>query len=506
MSKKKKQAKKMSIHPGMLRAESDPILADKARRFKTYRPAPGVVPDDQMASVLAMDSTPYDYLNNTFSGDGYWAGSFPGYPWLAAQAQRPEYRKISSAIAEEMTRKWIKIQATGDANHGDLSKVVNRLTELVKVYKLKDRFREAMLDDGFFGRGQIYIDLKVPATNARVYDDPDELEQPIFLDPHKITKGSLIGFTCVEPFWTYPGVYNSTNPLRQDYYNPTQWFVMGKLVNASRMLMFISRPVPDMLKAAYSFGGLSLTQVAEPYVNNWIRTRDSVGDMVHSYSLAILKTNMQDTLSGVAQPSLDQRAALFNQQRDNRGLYMVDKDDEEIDQLNTPINGLDKLQSQAQEQMCSVSSTPVVKLLGIQPAGLNASSKGELTVWYDHVRAQQENVMAQNLDVCLKIIMLSEYGRIIDGITFEFCPLEEMSDLDRSAIQLNEAKVDAEYVTAGILSEEVIHDKLASDPLSRYHSINLGDPPPYEDQNKEPESKDGPAPPSKSQRPGKEAV
>ncbi|WP_163505183.1 anti-CBASS protein Acb1 family protein, partial [Escherichia coli] len=73
-------------------------------------------------------------------------------------------------------------------------------------------------------------------------------------------------------------------PLAADYYKPQSWYVMGKEVHASRFLSFVSRPVPDVLKAAYNFGGLSLSQIAEPYVDNWIRTRDSVGDMVHSYS------------------------------------------------------------------------------------------------------------------------------------------------------------------------------------------------------------------------------
>jgi hypothetical protein len=53
---------------------------------------------------------------------------------------------------------------------------------------------------------------------------------------------------------------------------------MGTEVHASRMPAFVGHPVPDMLKPAYSFGGLSLSQMAKPYVDIWLQTRESVGD------------------------------------------------------------------------------------------------------------------------------------------------------------------------------------------------------------------------------------
>lgn len=58
-------------------------------------------------------------------------------------------------------------------------------------------------------------------------------------------------------------MYNADNPLSDDFYRPSEWYVMGKTVHASRMIDLISRPVPDMLKPAYNFGGLSLVQIAE---------------------------------------------------------------------------------------------------------------------------------------------------------------------------------------------------------------------------------------------------
>jgi hypothetical protein len=65
----------------------------------------------------------------------------------------------------------------------------------------------------------------------------------------------------------------SGNP---DFYRPTVWFVMAKKVHASRFLQFCSFPVPDILKPAYLFGGVSLLQMIKPYVDNWLESRQDV--------------------------------------------------------------------------------------------------------------------------------------------------------------------------------------------------------------------------------------
>lgn len=448
-----------------------------------YEPPAGVVPAAKLKAVMAMDSTPYDYLNLT----GF-SGGFPGYPYLADLSQRAEYRKMVSRLAEEMTRKWIEIKTVGD---DDKSEKVAQLNDALKRYKVRELFRQAAEDDGYFGRGQIYIEVKAPRGTI-ASDDPAELASPLFLAKEKIAKGSLVALRKVEAVWTYPGVYQSTNPLKDDYYKPQEWFVMGQSVHHSRMLMFVSREVPDMLKAAYNFGGLSLSQIAEPYVNNWLRTRNSVGDLVHSFSLTILATDMQAALSGADTNTIFDRADLFNRVRDNRGMMLVNKDTEEIDQINTPLSGVHELQAQAQEQMASVSSIPLVVLLGITPSGLNASSDGEIRVFYDYVKGQQESIYQDNLKKVLDILQLSEFGEIDPDITFEFVPLYEMSKKELAEIRKADADTDAVYIDHGVLGPEDVRERLASDPDSPYHALELSDDFDADDEPDE-EAKDAPA-------------
>jgi uncharacterized protein len=438
--------------------------------IEPYQPPAGVIPATMAQDAMAMDATPYDWVNSVYSG-----AHFKGYPYLALLSQQPEYRKMAETIAKQMTRKWIKVRCIGDDDKADK---VAAMEDALKEFRVCELFRKAAEMDGFFGRGQIYIDVKKPdGTPAQA--DLDELKTPLFRSPAKIKKDALIGFKVVEPVWTYPSAYNSDNPLASDYYKPTAWFVMGKTVHASRLLMFASREVPDLLKASYNFGGLSMSQLAEPYVNNWLRTRDSVSDMLHSFSVSGIKTNMASVLTGAGDDDIFKRAALFNNMRDNRGVFMLDKDSEEFFQFNTPLSGLDALQAQAQEQMASVSNIPLVYLLGITPSGLNATSEGEINVFESYIASMQEALFTDNLNRVFEIIQLSKFGEIDPDIGFEYEPLSQMDPVEMATIRKSDADTDAVLIAAGIISPDDARERLIADPENGYHGLEanpeLGD-------------------------------
>lgn len=446
------------------------------RKLQRYIPAPGVIPQAQVKSVLACDSTPYDYINAQ-AGLQY---TFPGYPYLAELTQVSEYRKMGSRTAEEMTRKWIEIKTSGE---GDFSEEIAQLNQDFDKFKLADLFRTAAEKDAWLGRCQLYIDVKTPG-GVLASDDTNELSLPLFMDPKKITKGCLQGFRIIEPTWSYPGMYNSTDPLKADYYEAQTWYVMGKEVHASRLLMFIGNPVPDMLKAAYAFGGISMSQLAQPYVNNWLRTRDSVSDVVHSFSICGLATDLSAVLEGAVGGEYDangnyldgagdvfKRVEMFAKFRDNRSAFITDKETEEFFQFSTPLGGLDALQAQSQEHMSSVSSMPLVILTGITPSGLNATSEGEIRVFYDYIHSRQERLFKSPLDVIFKVLQLNRFGKIIPELVWEFVPLFQLSQAELMVSQKTQADMDVEYIEASVFSAEEIRVARSSDPDSAYSSI-----------------------------------
>lgn len=335
--------------------EKTPGTVSSAFVFAPYRPMAGVVPAG--ADTLAMDETisglPVSWAQQGFEAMASEGLTFMGYPYLSELAQRSEYRVISETIAKEMTRRWIVLKASSqDESKQDK---IGEITKELQRLKAREMFRLAAEKDGFFGRSHLFIDYG---------DDPDGTELGTSIGDGqnnasigKVANRKIKKLRLIEPMWAYPAEFGASDPLLDTWYNPAAWFVMGRRIHATRLLTFIGRQVPDLLKPAYAFGGLSLSQMAKPYVDNWLRTRQSVSDLVRNFSTSVLKTNMNDVLTGGSDASVLARAALFAANRDNQGVMLLDKDVEDFVNVSAPLSGLHELQAQAQEHMCVQKGT-----------------------------------------------------------------------------------------------------------------------------------------------------
>ena len=438
----------------------------EAPRFPLQAPVlfPGVVPKG-IKPLIAMDGfagPAYSYSEFGFGFNPEVVG-FPGYPYLAYLATRAEYRAFAGALATAVTREWIVLNSSETA--GDETKdKITQLNQAMIELKLKDVIALAAEHDSYFGKAQIVISI-----------DNQDLETPLILSNKTIKNGAKIRVKAVEAMWTTPLAYNAIDPSAPDFYKPSSWFMLGKKVHASRLMTIITRPLPDMLKPAFNFGGLSLTQLAEPYVNNWLRTRQSVADLINNFSITVLATKMDQVLQGDdGGEDLFKRADLFTLTRSNRGLMLLDKESEEVVQVNTPLSGLAELQSQSQEQMCSVSHIPAVILLGVAPTGFGNVAEGEIRTFYDWVKAIQEAYWREPIETVLKILQISMFGEIDPDITMAFQPLYQMTPKELSEIRAQDAAASANYIQNGVIDPTEDRERLARDPESGYQGIDTG--------------------------------
>lgn len=446
----------------------------------------GVVPAGRKAAI-AMDSCQSIYDYSTI-GDPTFYSTFLGYPALAAMSQSSDYRSVAETTATEMTREWgrFKVDDNSGGNDEDLTDAerekkeleekrvkakrvekINQLTDAFKLHNIRTLVQRAIEVEYTMGRAQIYIKLK---------DGKDDL--PFVLDKSGVKQGDLEGFRLIEPMWSTPSVYNAADPTSADFYKPTKWFVLGREVHADRLLTLIMRPVPDMLKPAYNFGGISMLQLMKPYVERYQRTADSVAQIVRAFSLTILSTDMSAILSGgEGSASLWLRAGLFNKGRDNTGLMLLDKEAEEISQINTPLTSLPELLTKSQEQMAAPSHTPLVKLLGVTPSGLNANSDGEIRVYYDYIMAQNEAHIRPMIEKISYLMQLSMFGEIDPAIVWEFNPLYQLNEKEIAETQEIKMRTAGTGVEKGIVSPLEARQALAADEDSAFNTIDVSDVP-----------------------------
>lgn len=432
---------------------------------------------------------------------------FLGYTYLAELAQRPEYRVMAETIADDATRKWIDFDVVGDeekqredrakdpagydermADPDEAKKRVAAANKTDRVKELKDdqlrlevqsRYYEQSRNDSFFGRSHLFHDIRTTDSDEI---DTAELKTSIgdSRDQTSLTKvprGSFKALRTIEPIWTYPMMYNAINPLRKDWYNPQVWYVMGQEIDGSRIQTFIGHPVPDMLKPAYAFGGLSLSQMAKPYVDIWLQTRQSVAELIKSFSVMVLMTDLATLMQPGSVSNLIARVAMFNMFRDNQGTFVVNKNTEDFKNASAPLGGLHELQAQAQEHCAAVHRIPLVKYTGIQPAGLNASSEGEIKVYDDTIGAYQGRFYDPNLRRTINFEMLSLWGEVDPEITHRWEPLREMTLAEKGQKEKDDKDRNQGYVDMGALAPEEVRKIIINDPELPYTGLNPADIP-----------------------------
>ncbi len=514
--------------------------------FKAYDPPPGTLPhgaEPDMALDNALQSWAQTSATNAWDFVGAGGNSFAegigflGYAYLSQLTERPEYRRISERIAIEMTRKWIRLTISGEAdpekkdddeaqaNDGfgydrqpdadldeeeqddadgaaagvavadsdddqddeptpeekaqrkrneALQKKLKEIDADMKRLDVRGKFKSVAEFDGWMGRAHLYIDTGDG-------DDPDELKSNLGngsddISKEKFKKGSLRNIKNIEAIWCYPVNYNANDPLADDWYNPQVWFAMAKQIHVSRLLTFVGRPLPDILKPSYAFGGLSMSQMAKPYVDNWLRTRQAVTNLIESFSTSGIYTNAQSLLQGGGDDVLD-RIEMFNANRSNLGSMVLDKETEEFFNISTPLGTLDQLQAQSQEQMSAVSGIPLIVLLGITPHGLNASSEGELRVFYDLIHAMQENLFRDKLKRVIDFIQLHLYGEVDPAIGFEFEPLWSLDEKGEAEVRKIKAETHMIYADGGVVGTDEVRQIEIDDDNSPYNGLDPDDMP-----------------------------
>lgn len=481
------------------RSKSTAVPADMSAVMAPYCPPAGI--RGNAPPALAMDE---DIVGSMGDLAG-WAGgnapiaqayfedglAFLGYPQLAQMAQRAEFRKPCEVIAREATREWIEFRSDlqgGEPEENDAA--ASRIKEVEREFKrlnVRAVIRTHIMHGLLYGLGHIWIGIKDTALTTEAQS------VPLAINPNGMAKGSLDRLENVEPIWTTPNQYNANNPLAPDYYRPRNWWVLGVMVDRSRLLTTIPYPVSQMLLPAFNFGGQSLTQLLRAYVHNYLATRNATARIVRNFSNLVLKTDMTGNMQtdiGPGMPSqpmpygdvdmasVQGRAACMQDVAEGQSTIVVDKEREDASIIATPLSGLDSLQAQAMEAMASIPGIPLVKLFGIQPQGLNASSDGEIRVFYDEISSFQEAHVRPALERIFKAVQIHLWGEIDESLSFKFVPLWQMDEKQLAEIEKIKADLGAVNITAGVTSPEEERERLSVDERSIYRGIDLSGAPP----------------------------
>lgn len=458
----------MNLSLDMRNRDSFPPTEDEIRSM--FGPALTLgAPEDvrvAMDNQLA-DSGVYTLLQHSFrSGMGV-SPQFMGYGALQNIAQNGLIRACVETVADDMTRAWIELKREGTA--AQTSEENDLLTDLAHAQtslNLQKVFHEAAELVGYEGGAFIFID-----TGA----NSEALETPLHIGSYsaELRPERRLLLTVVDPVNVAPGDYDSVSPLSPHYFRPRWWWVQGQRVHASRLIRLVANEVPVLLRPAYNFLGIPQAQILWDYVLHFQECRAAEARLLTKFSLTVFKSQMSDVLfaaGGTAQ--LDARIRFMIQNMNNDGVLMVDKETEDVVKIETPLSGVTDIVRQSLEILAALNRTPAVKLLGISPAGFNATGESDIRNYYDHITSQQEKVLRAGIQTVLDCVQLHLRGKIDPSLTFDFAPLGEEDRAARATMQKTKADTIAVYLDRDVISPEEARKALADDPDSGFADID----------------------------------
>lgn len=469
-----------------------PLTLKEVRRRYGPPVTLGAPEDARMACDSQLEACGvYSLLQHSFMLGQMPQAQFLGYGTLQQISQNGLIRACIETTADDMTRNWIELKREGETRRQDLagpndpaSDMLARLTAEFDRLKLRRLFHDAATYVGYMGGCLIYIDTGET--------DPEILKTPLNVSPAsaELASGRPLRFVVIDPINVFPGLYNSINPLKEDYFVPRTWWILGTEIHASRLIRLAANEVPTLLKPCYNFFGIAQSQILWDYVMHFQECRVAAQRLATKFSLTVMKTSMKDTLfqaNGTSE--IDKRVRLLAQYRSNDGIEVIDID-EDILQLETSLGGITEIVRQSLEILAVINRTPAVKLLGISPAGFNATGESDIRNYYDHILSQQEKVLRPALARILRIVQIRQFGKVDDSITFNFAALSEADQSAEASTQKIKADTMAVLLDRQIVSPEECRQRLADDPDSGFSDIDVDDVP------EPPEGEEGEKPPA----------
>lgn len=212
---------------------------------------------------------------------------------------------------------------------------------------------------------------------------------------------------------------------------------VGIRVHHSRIIRFMGRPLPYLEQLAETYWGASELE----HVFDELRKRDNVSWNIAMLTfMANLRVMKMDGMSQVlavgneqAQMQLYNTIQGMNTMMNNNSIQVLGENDTYETHQYT-FGGIGETYDRFMMDVAGAAETPVTKLFGRSPAGMNATGESDMQNYYDTIEEKQEAELRPVYDKILPVMFLSTLGGIPDDWDYEFNPIrrprdDEMADL-----------------------------------------------------------------------------
>lgn len=244
-------------------------------------------------------------------------------------------------------------------------------------------------------------------------------------------------------------------------------------IHESRMIIFPGKKISRQIQPGqrYGWGDSALSSVynvIRDYGGAWGSAAAILQDFAQGvYSLEGYAELMKDK---EGQQLIKDRMSLFDLFRSTMRMAVIGSGDK-FERQTTPIGGMSDLLHDFALRISAAARMPVTVLMGMAPAGLNATGDNDIRGWYDTISARREYHYKPRLERIIKIRMLSK-DSATGGVepkmwSTEFPPLWEPNESERATTRLAIAQTDQIYYNIqSASSDDIAESRWKGDTFS----------------------------------------
>ncbi|NIR31720.1 MAG: DUF1073 domain-containing protein [Gammaproteobacteria bacterium] len=253
-------------------------------------------------------------------------------------------------------------------------------------------------------------------------------------------------------------------------------------VHESRLLIFPGGRVTHDQRVAYQGWGQSVLNAVHDVLREYNMSWSGLSHMLQSANQDVWK--MKGLAAALAGGTEAMKAYFFSRiqmaqmrQGPNRAI-LLDSEGEEFARHGSHFTGVPETMQQQALRLSAVTGMPLTVLMGMSPAGMNATGESDLQIWHGTVQAARERKAQPGFERLIELIMLQKQGdtagRVVEGWSLKWRPLKELSEKERVELRKAQAEVDKIYEEMGaLLPEEIAENRFRPEGYSTETSIDL---------------------------------
>lgn len=390
--------------------------------------------------------------------------TFIGYQLCALLSQNWLISKACLIPAKDATRNGYTISVSDGSDVS--SEILNEIKRLDGLYKVNKNLIEFVQMGRVFG-------IRIAMFVVDV-DDPDEYYKNPF-NPDGIKPYTYKGISQIDPYWITPKLDSNAaaDPADINFYEPTWWYINGRLVHRTHLIIFRTEEIADILKPTYFYGGVPVPQKIAERVYCAEKTANEAPMLTLTKRTDVIKT---DTAKATADyPSFLARVQQWVHNRDNYGIKVVDID-EDIQQFDTGLADLDSVIMTQFQLVAAACNVPATKLLGTSPKGFNATGEHEEANYHEELQSIQEHDLTALLNRHHLMVLYSEiipkYNVEPFNIEITWTELDAMTAKEQAEVNRTRAETGRILMETGAINSSEERARIIEDPDSGYNGLS----------------------------------